>query len=195
MWSRVKQEFTDDLFVLSKYNKDFKIPENKLISILNSSKLSTWNLKMEKYGFEFFTNSSCLLLDVKEIDWLENKMNILLNEEKKSVLENEVLENEIKDILIYFIDDENINIKIDFPKETYYTRLTNDSNRQIIKITFSGIFITYDKIESFDHLNSFLEDQGYKYFSDGSFYNTYEERRESFKSKNRLSLLDICYIR
>lgn len=135
------------------------------------------------------------LLDIKEIDWLKNKMNILLNEEKKSFLENEVLENEIKDILLYFTDDENINIEINFLKDTYYTRLTNNSNREIIRITFSGIFTPYDKIESFDHLNSFLEDQGYKYFSNGALYYTYEERRESFKNKNRLSLLDIFYIR
>lgn len=204
LWSKVDQEFTDDLFILSKYTKDFKIPKNRLQSILNSSKLSTWSQKVEKYGFEFFTNSSCLLLDIKEIDWLKNKMNVLLNEEKKSffshsvynrLVENKVLENEIKDILLYFIDDENINIEINFLKDTYYTRLTNNSNREIIRITFSGIFTPYDKIESLDHLNSFLEEQGYKYFNNGSFYYTYEEIRESFKDKDRLSLLDIYYIR
>lgn len=73
LWSRVNQEFTDDLFILSKYTKDFKIPKNRLQSILNSSKLS-WSLKVEQYGFEFFTNSNCLLLDLNEINWLEKEL-------------------------------------------------------------------------------------------------------------------------
>lgn len=76
LWSRVSQEFTDELFILSKYTKDFKIPKNRLQSILNSSKLSHWSLKVEKFGFEFFTNSNCLLLDLSEISWLEKELSV-----------------------------------------------------------------------------------------------------------------------
>ena len=74
LWSVVDQQFTDDLFVLKNYDKDFKIPNKRLESILQSSKLSSWTNISQKYGFEFFTNSNCLLLDLSEIDWLKKEL-------------------------------------------------------------------------------------------------------------------------
>lgn len=75
LWSKENQVFTDDLFILERYKSNFKIPLNRLESIRNTSSLSSWTT-LDKYGFEFFTNSSCLLLDIKEIDWLKEELNI-----------------------------------------------------------------------------------------------------------------------
>ena len=74
LWSRKKQDFTDKLFILETYVKDFKIPYDKLWSILLSSTLSGFEniIKKQKLGFEFFTNSKCLLLSKDKVDWLKS---------------------------------------------------------------------------------------------------------------------------
>jgi hypothetical protein len=74
LWSKVGQEFTDDLFVLETYLKDFKVPNEKLWSIFSSSKLGSFSnkIKEKNLGFEFFTNSSCLLLSKGKVDWLRS---------------------------------------------------------------------------------------------------------------------------
>lgn len=73
MWSRKGQEFTDDLFILEKYTKDFRVPNDKLWSILLNSTLRSFEdiIKKRNLGFEFFTNSNCLLLDKSKIEWLK----------------------------------------------------------------------------------------------------------------------------
>lgn len=91
------------------------------------------------------------------------------------------IESECNYILIDLIDD---GIEIDI--------ITREN---IIKFDFHGKFIPYKYIETFDHLNSFLESEGYRYFSNGTFYETYEQRRKSFEDGNRLSLLTINYIK
>jgi hypothetical protein len=72
-WSKKGQEFTDELFVLEQYTKDFKVPTDKLWSILSNSKLKGFEdtFVKRKLGFEFFTNSNCLLLSVDKVDWLK----------------------------------------------------------------------------------------------------------------------------
>ena len=77
LWSKLGQEFTDDLFVLETYLKDFKVPNEKLWSICSSSKLGSFSSKIKdrKLGFEFFTNSSCLLLSKDKVDWLKSILN------------------------------------------------------------------------------------------------------------------------
>jgi hypothetical protein len=71
----------------------------------------------------------------------------------------------------------------------------SDKKVKIIKIEFYGKFKPIDYIESFDHLDSYLESEGYRYFSDGTYYNTYNDRRKSFYDGNLLSNLGIKYIK
>jgi len=76
LWSKVNQNFTDELFILQQYTKNFKIPTDKLFDILNGSKLSSTIGKINQMnlGFEFFTNSNCLLLSQDKVDWLKSKL-------------------------------------------------------------------------------------------------------------------------
>ncbi len=74
MWTKVipKIEFTDDLFIMKQYEKDFKVPNNELFKILSISKPLSDNKRLAGYGYEFFTNSNCLLLPESKIDWLKS---------------------------------------------------------------------------------------------------------------------------
>ncbi len=104
------------------------------------------------------------------------------------------ISSEIKDIFFSMIHDDNVEVSVKFKKNGFFVK-----NKDIIEINFvtvPGRGKSIDPlihIESFDHLNSFLESEGYVYFSDGSCYNTYQERRKSFGHK--LSLLSINYIK
>jgi hypothetical protein len=102
IWSKSKQEFTDDLFILEKYKSNFKIPINRLEFIRNTSSLSSYT-SLDKYGFEFFTNSSCLLLDIKEIDWLKEELNSYIKE--NSTYKNYLSYNELEDIMFEITDE------------------------------------------------------------------------------------------
>lgn len=72
IWHHRKQIYTDDLFILSHYKKDFKYPEKELKKILLKSSGSSYaQIYYEKnLGFEFFTNSNCLLIHESKIKWL-----------------------------------------------------------------------------------------------------------------------------
>jgi hypothetical protein len=74
LWSKLGQEFSDNLFVLETYVKGFKVPNEKLWSIFSSSKLGSFSnkIKEKNLGFEFFTNSPCLLLSKDKVDWLRS---------------------------------------------------------------------------------------------------------------------------
>jgi hypothetical protein len=50
-------------------------------------------------------------------------------------------------------------------------------------------------IDAFYHLDSFLQSRGYKYFSDGSWYDTHEKLMKSFDIDVDLLLLQINYIK
>jgi hypothetical protein len=72
LWSHKKQVFSDDLFILEKYVKDFKVPSELWSILLSSTLYGYWrDIKDKKLGFEFFTNSPCLLLSKDKIDWLK----------------------------------------------------------------------------------------------------------------------------
>jgi hypothetical protein len=73
LWSRTNQEFTDDLFTLKEYTKNFQVPEAELMSILDSSTLSSF-YKAKKFGFEFFTNGPCVLIHESEMNWFINNL-------------------------------------------------------------------------------------------------------------------------
>ena len=97
--------------------------------------------------------------------------------------------SEIKDIFsdIRYIDNIGINVR-------------ESENNDSIEINFYSAkkyIYPLNHIESFFHLNSFLESEGYVYFSNGSIYNTYEERRKAFESTigYKFSLLILNYIK
>ena len=70
------KEYSDDMFIMVEYIDNFKVPSD----FLNKEMLKTGlnknvnNSKLKEFGFEFFTNSSCLLLSIDKIDWLENNI-------------------------------------------------------------------------------------------------------------------------
>jgi hypothetical protein len=70
LWSKLKQEFTDELFVMKEYSKGFEVPK-ELEIIRDTSKLGKFD-KIKQYGFEFFTTSPCLLIHESKINWLRN---------------------------------------------------------------------------------------------------------------------------
>jgi len=76
LWAKVNQKFTDNLFILKEYSNGFKAPLVELDSIFNRSKAShvASKLKEMNLGFEFFTNSNCLLLEQSKIDWLKSNI-------------------------------------------------------------------------------------------------------------------------
>ena len=79
LWSKVGQEFSDDLFVKQSYSYDFKVPHQELESIKSSSKLSGWLTKLSEFGFEFFTTSPCLLIHESKVDWLKDNLSVKSN--------------------------------------------------------------------------------------------------------------------
>ncbi len=70
--SRVKAKFSDDLFIMKQYEKGFKVPSEDLFEIMCSlpGTIST-NKQVLNKGYEFFTNSGCLILPKDKIDWLK----------------------------------------------------------------------------------------------------------------------------
>jgi hypothetical protein len=98
----------------------------------------------------------------------------------------------ISDILLDMTDR---RINVDIKTSTRRKKSIRVEVQYIIAIVFRGKFKPSDYIATFDHLNNFLEDEGWRYFPDGTCYGTYHERRESFKKDNLLSLLEIKYIR
>lgn len=107
IWSKKGQEFTDDLFILEKYKNNFKVPVDKLTSIRNSSTIKDYDTKLEKYGFEFFTNSNCLLLDIDKVDWLKAKMSENVSESlrNKPTYEKYLSYEDLKDIMFDITDE------------------------------------------------------------------------------------------
>jgi hypothetical protein len=73
---KYETNFTDDMFIMKEYVKNFKIPEDELLSKLTTSKISSFKgkIKEKKLGFEFFTSSDCLLLSLDKVEWLKNKI-------------------------------------------------------------------------------------------------------------------------
>jgi hypothetical protein len=130
LWSRFKQEFTDDLFILERYKSNFKIPLNRLESIRNTSSLSSFKT-LEKYGFEFFTNSSCLLLDIKEIDWLKEELNINYSITENNIYKKYLSHDELIEIMFEITDE--------FPELEWYVGESKYSN--LLKEECSKSFI------------------------------------------------------
>jgi hypothetical protein len=93
---------------------------------------------------------------------------------------------------IFYDMNEDVIIDISFANKTWFKDTAN-----LIRLSFypkKGAFSTHEYIDLFDHLNSFLEDKGYFYFSNGTIYTNYEKRRKSLESDNKLSLMSIHYL-
>ena len=99
-----------------------------------------------------------------------------------------------EDILVDLIQD-GVSIDVKKKNKTTYSEKEADIIRIIFNDKGRESFNPLKYIDSFDHLNSFLEANGYRYFPDGSYYETYEKRRKSFKKGDRLLLLAIDYIK
>jgi len=71
-----KNEYKDDMFIMVEYLENFKIPIDFLNKEIQKTGLTdrVSDSKLKSLGFEFFTNSSCLLLEVGKISWLKNNI-------------------------------------------------------------------------------------------------------------------------
>lgn len=108
--------------------------------------------------------------------------------------------SEIEDIFFDMINYDKVEVNVSFRENGEWVKNKKNSIKwsNVIKIDFIATpgkgFIPLNHIESFDHLDSFLESKGYVYFSNGTAYDTYEERKKSFESGHKLTLLTINYI-
>ena len=62
--------------IMVEYLENFKIPVDFLNKEMQKTGLTdrVSDSKLKNLGFEFFTNSSCLLLEVGKIQWLKNNI-------------------------------------------------------------------------------------------------------------------------
>ena len=99
-----------------------------------------------------------------------------------------------EDIFFDLIHDGS-SIDVSFPGK----KSISEEPADIIKIIFNdrsrSSFNPLKYIDSFYHLDSFLQSKGYKYFSDGSWYDTHEKLMKSFEKGSDLLLLQINYIK
>jgi hypothetical protein len=72
LWSKLGQEFTDDLFIMKEYTEEFQVPVDELSLIISKSKLGS--LDWIEEGFEFFITNPCLLIHESKINWLKNNI-------------------------------------------------------------------------------------------------------------------------
>ncbi len=113
-----------------------------------------------------------------------------LDEKKERVY----LVNQCGDIFFDLIHDGS-SIDVSFPgKKTFSGEPAN-----ILRIVFNDrtrtSFNPLKYIDAFYHLDNFLQSRGWRYFSDGSYYDTHEKLMKSFERGGDLLLLQINYIK
>jgi hypothetical protein len=113
-----------------------------------------------------------------------------LDEKKERVY----LVNQCGDIFFDLIHDGS-SIDVSFPRWKSISEEPADILRIIFNDRSRSSFNPLKYIDSFYHLDSFLQSRGYKYFSDGSWYDTHEKLMKSFDIDVDLLLLQINYIR
>lgn len=76
LWSKTGQSFSDDMFLMKEYVKDFKVPTDELYDIMSKTSISHLNQTFIKrnLGFEFFTTSTSLLIHESKVDWLKSQI-------------------------------------------------------------------------------------------------------------------------
>ena len=74
--SKMKQEFSDSLFLLRQYDAGFKAPVSGLFDMMSNTAISSLiDKSIEKnIGFEYFTNANCLMIKEENIEWLKNNI-------------------------------------------------------------------------------------------------------------------------
>ena len=74
--SKMKQEFSDSLFLLKQYDAGFKAPVSELFDIMSNTTISSLiDTSIKKnLGFEYFTNANCLMIKEEKIGWLKNNI-------------------------------------------------------------------------------------------------------------------------
>ena len=74
--SKMKQEFSDSLFLLKQYDAGFKAPVSELFDIMSNTTISSLiDTSIKKnLGFEYFTNANCLMIKEEKIGWLKSNI-------------------------------------------------------------------------------------------------------------------------
>ena len=74
--SKMKQEFSDSLFLLKQYDAGFKAPVSELFDIMSNTTISSLiDTSIKKnLGFEYFTNANCLMIIEEKIGWLKSNI-------------------------------------------------------------------------------------------------------------------------
>jgi len=99
-----------------------------------------------------------------------------------------------EDIFFDLIHDGS-SIDVSFPGK----KSISEEPANILRIVFNdrtrSSFNPLKYIDAFYHLDSFLQSRGWRYFSDGSWYDTHEKLMKSFEIDIDLLLLQINYIK
>ena len=74
--SKMKQEFSDSLFLLKQYDAGFKAPVSELFDIMSHTAISTFTdiFVNKNLGFEYFTNANCLMIKEEKLAWLKSNI-------------------------------------------------------------------------------------------------------------------------
>ena len=113
-----------------------------------------------------------------------------LDEKKERVY----LVNQCEEIFFDLIHDGS-SIDVSFPGRKSISGEPADILRIIFNDRTRESFNPLKYIDSFYHLDSFLQSKGWRYFSDGSWYDAHEKLMKSFEKGSDLLLLSINYIR
>jgi hypothetical protein len=115
--------------------------------------------------------------------------------ESHSTNEEDKISQECEVIFFDLIHDHGSSVDVSFPGK----KSISGDPADIIMINFNaktnGSFNPLKYIDSFYHLDSFLQSKGYKYYSNGGYYDTFEKRIKSFEEGGDLLLLTISYIK
>jgi hypothetical protein len=110
---------------------------------------------------------------------------------------NDDLVNECSDILLGLKDD-GVDYRVIIEPEI----LISGKVEILLKVVVGMVNYPYGKnmafrpfnyIDSFDHLNSFLESKGWKFFANGTHYSNWEKRMAAFEGNGLLQLMIINY--
>ena len=100
--------------------------------------------------------------------------------------------------IFYDLIHDGSSIDVSFPGRKSISGEPADILRIVFNDRTRESFNPLKYIDSFYHLDSFLQSKGWRYFSDGSWYDTHEKLMKSFEFEEvgiDLLLLQINYIR
>ena len=97
--------------------------------------------------------------------------------------------------IFYDVIHDGSSIDVTFPRKKTYSQEPADILRIVFNDRTRSSFNPLKYIDSFYHLDNFLQSRGWRYFSDGSWYDTHEKLMKSFEKGSDLLLLQINYIK